>query len=227
METIFPGLPVALPGLHSFTGSDYTAAFYWEGKVAPLRLLMKEDGLEWIKAFRKMSLPTFNLEADIEGFVCALYGRRDGRSTNVVRPRKILRLQASNKKTGANEKNEDRLKKVDCGLLPPCQKVIMKKMLRAQLVSRMWFNADEAEPNLGLEPTEFGWRMVDGCFHPDWYSGPALPRSEHLQTFISEREKEEEEDADTIDVMEAEWTDSSDDVLARAPPRRLATTMFD
>ena len=81
---------------------------------------MKEDGLEWIKAFRKMSLPTFNQEPDIEGFVCALYGSRDSRSTNVVRPRKILRLQASNKKTGANEKNEDRLKKVDCGLQPPC-----------------------------------------------------------------------------------------------------------
>ena len=160
METIFPGLPLALPGLHSFTGSDYTAAFYWKGKVAPLRLLMKEDGLEWIKAFRKMSLPTFNLEADIEGFVCALYGRRDSRSTNVVRPRKILRRQASNKKTGANEKNEDRLKKVDCGLLPPCQKVLMKKILRAQLVARMWFNADEAEPNFGFGT--YGIRLAHG-----------------------------------------------------------------
>ena len=64
---------------------------------------------------------------------------------------------------------------------------------------------------LVLEPTEFGWRMVDGCFHPDWYSGPACPRSEDLQTFISEREKKEKDDADTIDVVEAEWTDSSDD----------------
>ena len=104
METIFPGLPVALPGLHSFTGSDYTAAFYWKGKVAPLRLLMKEDRLEWIKAFRKMSLPTFNQEADIERFVCALYGRRDSRSTNVVRTQKILRLQAFNKKQGPMRK---------------------------------------------------------------------------------------------------------------------------
>ena len=83
LETLSPGLPVALPGLHSFTGSDYTAAFYWKGKLAPLKLLMEEDGNEWIKAFREMSLPTFNKETDIEGFVCALYGSRDSGSTNV------------------------------------------------------------------------------------------------------------------------------------------------
>ena len=79
---------------------------------------MEEDGNEWITAFREMSLPTFNKETDIEGFVCALYGSRDSGSTNVVRTRKILKLQTTNKNTGANDKNEDRLKMVDCGLLP-------------------------------------------------------------------------------------------------------------
>ena len=200
LEILSPGLPVALPGLHSFTGSDYTAAFYWKGKLTPLKLLMEEDGNEWITAFREMSLPTFNKETDIEGFVCALYGSRDSGSTNVVRTRKILKLQTTNKNTGANDKNEDRLKMVDCGLLPPCQKVLLKKILRAQLVARMWFNADQAEPNFGLDPTNFGWRMVDGCFHPDWYSGSALPRSKDLETFISERETKEK-DADKIDAI--------------------------
>ena len=42
MEKISPGLPVALPGLRSFTGLDYTAAFYWKGKLAPLKLLMED-----------------------------------------------------------------------------------------------------------------------------------------------------------------------------------------
>ena len=71
-----------------------------------------------------------------------------------------MRLQASNKNTGANEKKKDRLKKVDCGLLPPCQKVLMKKILRAQLVARMWFNADEAEPNFGFGT--YGIRLAHG-----------------------------------------------------------------
>ena len=97
-------------------------------------------------------------------------------------------------------------------VLPPYQKVLLKKILRAQLVARMWFNAGQAEPNFGLDPTNFGWRMVDGCFYPDWNSCSALPRSEDLETFISEREKKEKDaDKHKIDGVEAEWTDSDDD----------------
>ena len=117
-------------------------------------------------------------------------------------PKENLRLRSS------QDEKEKKLKKVDCGLLPPCQNVLRKKILRTELVARTWYNADQVQPSVGLDPTKFGWVQLEGSYHPDWYSGPALPRSEDLEA--SSSEKTAEKGYDEIEDMEAEWTDVSD-----------------
>ena len=41
----------ALPALHAFTGSDYTAAFMSKGKLKALQLIMKSDNNAFRDAF--------------------------------------------------------------------------------------------------------------------------------------------------------------------------------
>ena len=74
-------------------------------------------------------------------------------------------------------KSCDKMKRVDCGLLPPCRKVLTKKIQRSQMIARVWYNADTPNPNLNLDPLDFGWRKVGNSFYPQWYDGPALPSS--------------------------------------------------
>ncbi|KAI9549414.1 hypothetical protein GHT06_005072 [Daphnia sinensis] len=63
----------ALSGFHAFTGSDYTPAFSYKGKVRPLKILEKND--KYMEAFGLLgsseSLSTA-LVSDIEEFVCEI-----------------------------------------------------------------------------------------------------------------------------------------------------------
>ena len=76
----------ALPGLHAFTGSDFTAAFMNKGKQRPFELMMKSKA--FVRAFGKMGQEQ-NLSSDIfrdlEASVCALYGKLHMKSVNTVR----------------------------------------------------------------------------------------------------------------------------------------------
>ena len=49
----------AMPALHAFTGSDYTAAFCRKGKIRPLRILLKnEDVINTFARFGELSTDT-------------------------------------------------------------------------------------------------------------------------------------------------------------------------
>ena len=68
----------ALPGLHSFTGSDYTSAFLRKGKVCPLQLM--ENSTPFVNAFTELGKSPFltSCYPDIlEAFVCTLYGKHN------------------------------------------------------------------------------------------------------------------------------------------------------
>ena len=43
LEATKLGLAAASPGIHAFTGSDYTAVFNRKGKVRPFELLLKDN----------------------------------------------------------------------------------------------------------------------------------------------------------------------------------------
>ena len=81
---------LALPALHSFTGNDYTSAFYGIGKVKALNILIRsEDHIETFKAIGDQ----FTLNAELfplaEQFMCELYGLSQCSSTTEARYKKF------------------------------------------------------------------------------------------------------------------------------------------
>ena len=63
-----------------------------------------------------------------------------------------------------HSKKVKKLRKINCALLPPCQKVLHQKILRAQYVSQVWSKAAEKNPSESLCPANYGWRRkeIDG-----------------------------------------------------------------
>ena len=206
LENHSAGLSGALFALHAFSGSDYNASFYRKGKVLPLKLLLQNDTLSagWIKSFRQMATQSFCREEDVESFVCAMYGMKDCKNTNLARKMKIVQ-QAK-----PNSKLPDQIKKIDCGLLPPCKKVLQNKIKRSQYVAITWSNADQPNPTEGMNPEEYGWYKVGNSFLPKWYEGSPLPAAEDLHVNDRNESSDEEDDECTLE-SETQWTDSSDD----------------
>ena len=66
----------ALPALHLFTGSDYTAAFNKKGKVKPLKLL--QDNIDFQSAFSALGseeVVDSAIQDIIESFLCLWYSQ--------------------------------------------------------------------------------------------------------------------------------------------------------
>ena len=177
LEDKCAGINSSLLGLHSFSGSDYTSSFYRKGILMPFKLLIdKEMGGDWIQTFSEMAKPGFNNQKVLENFVCALYGMKHSNEINTVRQIKLRNLMKSSKSSS------NKMKKVDCGLLPPCQKVLELKIKRSHMIARFWFNADQPNPSMGLNALNFGWVQKENILFPKWYDGSSLPSAEDLET---------------------------------------------
>ena len=64
----------ALPGIYTFTGHDYTPAFYRKGKIKPITLMCRHE--RFINAFKclgEMPLTSDVIEI-IEEYTCHIYG---------------------------------------------------------------------------------------------------------------------------------------------------------
>ena len=75
------------------------------------------------------------------------------------------------------------------------------------MVTRMWYNADQPNPSIDLDPLKFGWIRVDDALYPKWYEGSPLPSAAELES-LYETNSESEDD---LSEAEAEWTDSSEE----------------
>ena len=69
---------MALPGLHAFTGCDFTASFLRKGKVKPYDIV--ESSKEFQETFSKLGTDSWDtvdeICKDLEKFVCVLYGKK-------------------------------------------------------------------------------------------------------------------------------------------------------
>ena len=77
---------IALPLFHAFPGCDYTAPFNWKGKVRLMKLLEKNESVQQV--FSKLHDWDAITEEDIqvvEGFVCAMYGKKILQSVDELR----------------------------------------------------------------------------------------------------------------------------------------------
>jgi len=93
LESKQKGLAAAIPGLHAFTGSDFTTAFYRKGKVKALEVLEKDTEGSLIKFFANLSRKD---EPDLkaaEEFVCSLYSAKGAvKDVNEARYAKLCQM---------------------------------------------------------------------------------------------------------------------------------------
>ena len=140
LESHQKGSSEALPGLHAFTGSDYTAAFFGKGKKKALELML--DSPQYTLVFKNLGQGGEADTKTIEQFLCLLYDRKDMSNINSIRSRKLLAMTAC-KKTGDKWKH---IQKVNCCILPPCRIVLKEKIRRSQFVAMLWTRADSSNP---------------------------------------------------------------------------------
>ena len=162
------GITEALIGLHALTGCDFTSCFYRKGKVKPFQRLA--SNADHIAAMQSLTTE----EVDIPGitaFVCLLYGFRTSNITE-ARYKAFMRMSG-----GKGKDLQANLKKINCASLPPCEKTLLNHIKRAQYVARMWKRADETNPTRNASPTDYGWKLSQNCFEPDWFQGISIPQS--------------------------------------------------
>ena len=201
LESKQKNLAIALPGLHAFTGCDFTEAFNRKGKVKGLEILEKDSGGNLIEAFRLLAVSDDVDFSSIENFVCNLYGLQCKASD--VNTARLVKLNSLAGTYGTWKKN---LKNVDCALLPPCSKTLKMKLKRAQYVTKIWCNADLITPNENLDVLSYGWQRDGNSLNPIWYSGNCLPSEISAGIFP------ETEDSDE-DASEGCYSDASGDEL--------------
>ena len=204
---------VALPGLHAFTGCNYTSSFLNKGKVKPMDIMMKSE--EFLDALAKLgngplSDATFQT---CEKFVCHLYGRTKLASVNLARH--VIFQQ-----TYAPKNMDDPLhsiKGVNPSSMPPCAKVLRKKLDRANYVSRMWKRAASQKP-CDNHPDGHGWVFDSGTYKIQWYDGGQMPSDiyrvldQNTQTPIVD-EIEDEEVTYGEDLYGADEMNDDDDYI--------------
>ena len=121
VTTIDSGVLKALPGLHAFTGCDYTASFLNKGKIKPLELMMKNDEFKTFFAeLGACEVLSDEIIRNCERFVCHLYGK--SKLVHVNDARHVIFQQAY-----APQALDDpmiSIKGVNPSALPPCDQVL-------------------------------------------------------------------------------------------------------
>lgn len=100
------------------------------------------------------------------------------------------------------------VKKVDCALLPPCARTLHKKIQRAHFISNVWGNADSPYPDQGMNPVDFGWKLNNGFYIPEWFLGPHLPNDILLE--VEDHQSNEPDVEPEVDDSELPWSDDSE-----------------
>ena len=118
-------LAAAMPGLHTFTGCDFTAAFYRKDKTKPLEMLEKYTEGTRVQFFSSMTSEEEPNHKKAEEFVCSLYGMKgDIKNVNEVIVYYIYIFRQN-----------PRPMNFECALLPPYAKIPRKKTQRAHFIS--------------------------------------------------------------------------------------------
>ena len=197
-----------LPGLHSYTGCDVTAAFMSKGKIKPTELIMKSKCFQNIFSILGKTLDiNQSLQVDLEKFVCALYGKPHMDNVNDVRY-SIFQHQYSPKNLN---KPLEKLKGLNSSTLPPCKSVLINKALRCDYVAYIWRNAHLANPYVS-PPECHGLKLEGNKYLVNWFDCEQVPRNV-ISVLETNPLQQDEEDVDfeltamicESDVSDDEW----------------------
>ena len=155
----------ALPALHSFTGNDYTSAFYGCGKSKAFKLVKSDESFQ--ETFSKFG-DTFDFNADlfenIECFVSRLYGSK----ANNVNEARYNKFCSSKKKIPEPQK------------LPPTRDALLQHCKRVSYVTAIIKSSLENSPTIP-DPEGYGWKLEDGKMIVDWILLPMAPADVLIQ----------------------------------------------
>ena len=68
------------------------------------------------------------------------------------------------------------IRKTDNGCLPPCFRVLQKKILQTTFISNTWHNAFNSNITPSF-PGNFGWNLVEEKYKIQWFEGGVSPTS--------------------------------------------------
>ena len=90
--------------------------------------------------------------------------------------------------------------------MPPCQSVLLQKLLRTHHVASIWRNAQQQKPCL-LKVEEHGWNLDEGEYMISWYDCPQVPRD--IMKLLEDKEQDVGESDERVYESE-ERVDESD-----------------
>ena len=129
---------------------------------------------EYSNAFSNLGNTTVPASCDVvmvAKFTCALHGMPKLGQVNDARLAKFQLKYAPTK-------TDQPLKKIKCAYpssMPPCQKVLFRKILRTNYVAALWKNATQSTPTAS-NPLENGGQLSDeGSYEFTWYDGDQMP----------------------------------------------------
>jgi hypothetical protein len=161
----------ALPALHAFTGSDYTASFMNKGKIRALQLMMKERS--FTDAFAALGaggdIPSLSA-IEIERFTCSLYGMTKLKDINDVRYALFQQKYAPKR----NKSPLEKIQGINPSSMPPCHAVLRNKLLRTNFVVSVWKNANTPKP-VKLNAEQHGWNLANCKYYINWFECSQLP----------------------------------------------------
>lgn len=202
-----PGLVKALPGLHAFTGCDFTASFMNKGKLRPFEIVQRTS--KYKEAFSKLGEDlSSEVIALLEAFVCALYSRRKFTHVNEVRLDMFLHYYAP--KTHTNNGPLDKIKGINPSSMPPCQQVLLNKIKRSHYVAEVWKRASTESP-ASESPVGRGWEREGNMYYIKWFDGNQVPPSLSQILRVDIQEEREDEDLEEVLMYDSDDYDSDDE----------------
>lgn len=160
-KTLGPNVCRALPGLHAFTGTDYTSAFAGQGKLKAMKLLLKETSYQELFSLlgSEWELSEENFQA-LQQFTCHLYAAR----TNISSVNKLRYHIYCAKRGDLNSSS-----------LPPSKDPLKQHCRRANYVAGIWQRSLEPQPSVP-SPSKYGWNEnTDGELSYKWMTCSPAP----------------------------------------------------
>lgn len=163
----------SLPAYHAFSGCDYTASFSRKGKVRPLKIL--ENDVKAQHAFIELGEEEEVKELTyqiLENYLCKVYGKKTLQCINDVRTEVFFDKYRP-------KGNKDRIscvKKLDGSMMPPCSKVLKKKIQRTHMIARRWMSSVNPYPSRE-NPLQSGWLLEENKYTIHWFEGDATPKT--------------------------------------------------
>ena len=179
----------ALPGIYSFTGCDYTPAFYNKGKKRPFNIMLKSAKYKEIfSKFGEENLTEDDMKV-LESYACSMFGYHKLESINEAR----FIYFKSKCKPKETAKPLDALKNVDPSLFPPCRAVLLQQIKRAWYTARLYKNASSLDPSADFTLIDYGFELIDGYIHVRFFEGPQVPSEIDEDDSVYQEENDDDE----------------------------------